>query len=80
MREYLKNARKKLGLTQEDVARKANISPNYYCDIENCNRQRQMKVSLLIELSTILKIPINDMLANETKLKSTQPTETQNEE
>lgn len=62
MRKYLKDARKELGFTQEDVAKRLGISTNYYCDIENGNRQSEMKAPLLIELSTILKIPINDML------------------
>lgn len=65
MRKYLKDAREKLGLTQADVAKRIGISTNYYCDIENGNRQSEMKASLLIELSTILKIPISDMLKEE---------------
>lgn len=70
MRKYLKNAREKLGFTQADVAKRLGISTNYYCDIENGNRQSEMKAPLLIELSTILKIPINDMLAKEEKSKT----------
>lgn len=70
MRNYLKKARKELGLTQSDVAKKIGISTNYYCDIENGNRQQEMKATLLIELSTVLKIPINSMLAMENAKKS----------
>ena len=70
MRNYLKKAREELGLTQSDVAKKIGISTNYYCDIENGNRQQEMKATLLIELSTVLKIPINSMLAMENAKKS----------
>lgn len=38
-RTYLKEARKELGLTQSDVTKRVGISANYYCDIENGNRQ-----------------------------------------
>ncbi len=70
MRNYLKKAREELGLTQSDVAKKIGISTNYYCDIENGNRQQEMKATLLIELSTVLKIPINSMLAMENAKKA----------
>lgn len=60
-RTYLKKAREELGLTQSDVAKRVGISANYYCDIENGNRQQEMKATLLIELSTVLKIPVNSM-------------------
>lgn len=78
MREYLKNAREKLGLTQADVANKLGIATNYYCDIENGNRQKEMKATLLIELSTILQIPVNEMLTEEKRIKA-QPTERKDE-
>ena len=68
-RTYLKKAREELGLTQSDVAKKVGISANYYCDIENGNRQQEMKATLLIELSTVLKIPINSMLEMEKNKK-----------
>lgn len=35
MREYLKNAREDMNLTQKDVALFLGISQNYYSDIEN---------------------------------------------
>lgn len=65
MRKYLKDARTNLGLSQSDVAKKLGISANYYSCIENGERQSDMKTSLLIDLSGILKIPISKMLAHE---------------
>lgn len=65
MRSYLKEAREKLGLKQSDVATHLGISTNYYCDIENGNRQSEMKAPLLVKLSTILQIPIDEMLEKE---------------
>ena len=65
MRKYLKDARTKLGLSQNDVAKKLGISPNYYSCIESGDRQSDMKTSFLVDLSGILKIPISKMLAYE---------------
>lgn len=65
MRKYLKDARVSLGLSQNDVAKKIGISANYYSCIENGERQSDMKTSLLINLSGILKIPISKMLVYE---------------
>ena len=45
LREYLKNARLSLGMTQEDVAKRIGISTNYYCSIEKGERQQDMKVN-----------------------------------
>lgn len=68
MREYLKKRRKELMLSQEDVAQAIGISTNYYCDIENCERQQDMRASILIKLSGILRISASDMLAEERKI------------
>lgn len=62
MREYLKNAREDMNLTQKDVALFLGISQNYYSDIENGIRQKKIKVDTLIGLSEVLQIPISDML------------------
>lgn len=68
MRKYLRKRREELALSQKDVAKKLGISQNYYCDIENLERQQDMKASILIKLSEILKIPASDMLAEERKI------------
>lgn len=68
MRKYLKERRKELGMSQGDVASSIGISQNYYCDIENGERQKDMNASILIKLSTVLRIPASDMLEAERKL------------
>jgi len=70
MRKYLKEARTKLGLSQGNVAKKLGISANYYSCIENGERQEDMKTSLLIDLSGILKIPISKMLKYEKEYRA----------
>lgn len=65
MREYLKKAREALGYTQLEVANQLGISQNYYCDIENGSRQRELKATIALALSEILNIPINDLLKYE---------------
>ncbi len=70
MRTYLKDARIKLGYTQSDVANHLGISQNYYCDIENYSRQKELKASVAIELSSFLKIPIDNLLKQEHELQN----------
>lgn len=69
MRKYLKDARVSLGYTQLDVAKHLGISQNYYCDIENYSRQKELKASIAVELSTFLKIPIENLLKHEHELQ-----------
>lgn len=78
MRKYLKEARANLNLSQNDVAKKLGISANYYSCIENGERQADMKTSLLIDLSGILKIPISEMLAQEKKYRTQNKATTEN--
>lgn len=68
MRAYLKKRREELRLSQKDVARAIGISQNYYCDIENSERQQDMKASILIKLSGVLRISASNMLNEERKL------------
>lgn len=58
--EKLKNARKVLGLTQEEVANKLNISRNTLSNIENGNRS--ILVSELEEFAKLYKITYTDLL------------------
>lgn len=69
MREYLKKRREELCLSQKDVASALGVSQNYYCDIENGERQRDMKATTLIKLSSILKIPVEKMLEEERSMR-----------
>lgn len=57
----LKDARKKLGLKQSDVAQKADISPNYYARIER-NEENPTLETLERVLKT-LKLKSADVLS-----------------
>ncbi|MDD3140222.1 MAG: helix-turn-helix transcriptional regulator [Lachnospiraceae bacterium] len=61
MRKYLKEARKKMGYTQAQTAKLIGVSQNYYCDIENGVRQKEIKASILLALSSVLKNSITLM-------------------
>lgn len=68
MREYIKEAREKAGYTQQQMAEKIGISQNYYCDIENYVRQKELRMNTLSKLSEILNIPLEIVLSEEKKL------------
>lgn len=71
MRAYLKKKREELHLSQKDVADAIGLSQNYYCDIENGERQKDMKATTLIKLSEALRIPVSKMLEEERALNNT---------
>ena len=68
-REYLKKLREDRGLNQYEVAGQLGISQNYYCDIENGVRQKDLKVNTLIKLSEILEVPAETLISEEIVLK-----------
>lgn len=69
MRMYLKHARDKKGYTQKIVAEKIGISQNYYCDIENYVRQKELRTGMLSKLSETLNIPLEIIMEEEKKLR-----------
>lgn len=69
MREYLKREREKHGFTQKYVAEKLGISQNYYCDIENGNRQNEIKASVLIGLADIFGLSVDEIVKKESENK-----------
>ena len=68
MREYLKQAREKAGYTQQYVANQIGISQNYYCDIENGVRQKELKTGIANKISQVLNIPFKTILSEEEKI------------
>lgn len=72
MRDWLCNQRKKMGLTQGQIAGKLDISPSYYAYIENGERQKKMDISLLSRLSVIFHIPIRQIVELEEKWREGQ--------
>lgn len=65
MREWLKNSRTEKGLTMKDMGVKLGISESYYCSIEAGVRQKKMDLTLVAALSSILGIPIADIVQHE---------------
>lgn len=68
MREYLKSIRESQGLTQEQLANQLGINANYYCMIENGNRQKNMELLMANRLSKALHVSVYVIIAEESKL------------
>lgn len=66
MREYLIEARKKKGLTQQNVADAVGVSRQYYNMIENGERQQQMDITLATKLAEALEMELIDIVQAET--------------
>lgn len=65
MREWLKDARTKAGLTMKEVGEKLGISESYYCAIEKGERQKKMDMLVASGLSAVLDIPISEIVQME---------------
>lgn len=72
MREYLIEARKKAGLTQQDVANRIGISRQYYQMVETGERQKRMDLSLAGGLSVVLNIPIAEIAQRESAAQESE--------
>lgn len=67
MRSWLKAIRKEKGMTLSEVALAVGISESYYCLIENNDRQKRMDISLISKISSVLDIPISEIIRLEQK-------------
>lgn len=67
MRGWLEKARTEKGLTQAELAKKLDISENYYFRIEKGERQKKMDITLVAKLSVALGIPIEEIVELEAK-------------
>lgn len=65
MRQWLKEAREKRNLTQQEVALQINITRQYYQQIEAGDRQQKMDITLMTKLSDCLGVPITDIVQYE---------------
>lgn len=70
MREYLKQLRKNKSLTQQDLEALVGIKPNYYCMIENGDRQADMSLSVMQKLAEAFDVSVEEILRMETKHKA----------
>ena len=73
MRTYLKELRKKAGFTQQELANKLFVSQNYYSSIEKGERQEDMNLSLILNLSKVLEVPV-ELIIKEEKNNLQKPT------
>lgn len=69
MRKYLKDLRKKSGLTQIEIAKKLEISDSSYTMIELGERQKDMSLSFAEKLSKAFDVPVSLIMEEENKLR-----------
>ena len=67
MRKWLKDIRNEKGLSQQNVAEQLGIRQQYYCMIENGERQKDMSVAMAEKLAGVLDVPLTVILDNERK-------------
>ena len=58
MRTWMKTARRKLKLSQEDVAKQVGICRSYYCMIEKNKKRQDLNLEMIGKLSEIFEIPV----------------------
>lgn len=58
MRDWLKTLRCNNGYTQQAIAKKINITQQYYQKIENGERQKQLSLALVIKLAEIFGVSV----------------------
>lgn len=68
LREYLKRLREGQKMTQEQLGSQLGINANYYCMIENGDRQKNMDLLMASKISKALKVSIEFIISEETKL------------
>ena len=65
MREYLKNKREELQLTQLDVAKELCVSESYYSLIEKGSRQKKLGLDIAVKLSGVLGVEVDWIIEQE---------------
>lgn len=70
MKNYLKVLRNLNNLTQSDVSNKIGFSSNYYCEIENRNRQKNISMVLIVKLAGVFGVPVAEIMESENSYKS----------
>lgn len=68
MRLWLKELRKRRGLTQKTAAEMLEIAPTYYCMIENGERQaKSLTVEMARKIAEVFDVTIEYVFAAESK-------------
>lgn len=69
LRKWLKELRIEHQISQQFVADKLKISQNYYANIENGERQKDLDLSMAMKLAKVFDVSIDWIVAQEEKLK-----------
>lgn len=67
MRDWLRELRKKSGMTQQEVAEQLHIAANSYSIVETGQRQSKMTIEFAQKLAQIFDIPFEYILEHENK-------------
>ena len=67
MRGYLKELREQKAFSQQNVADSIGITRQYYQQIENGERQKNMDISLVVQLSNLFGISPEAIINEEQK-------------
>jgi len=62
MRDWMKDARTKKGLTQLQVAKELDVSEGYYSYIESGERQKRMDITMAAKLSRVFDMPVQQII------------------
>lgn len=65
MREYLVQLRAEKNMTQNDMAKKLDISEPYYQMIEAGKRQQKMDITLAAKISAVLSVSLDRIESEE---------------
>ena len=65
MRKYLENYRSGAKMTQQDVASRLGITPQYYQMIEAGVRQKDMDITLAAKIADAFQVPLQEVIAHE---------------
>ena len=68
MREWMKEKRTELGLTQQNVADRIGVTKQYYQLIESGKRQKDLCSSLVMNLSSCFNMSPIDIVNRESEL------------
>ena len=67
MREWLREARQERGLTMKQIGEQLDISESYYSMIESGTRQKDMDLTLVSRLSSVLGISVQEITDHESR-------------
>lgn len=68
MRKYLKELRGRVKASQQDVAKALGISQNYYSQIENGIKQKDINLGLLIKMAAFFEVDLEYLIEQEKAL------------